>query len=392
MQGRNRRILDASSGNIAVVLDGRAGTTTSKGTTRIQQTEGYLGDAVEAAMVANELVDQGLNVTIYTPHLGTLSGDPDRNVSVNEIPIDMTHYPNYPWSHDLIRHIAHQTPNTPVFFPLNGQTPLFIQPNRDGTIANQDDIDYLQRATHGEVGDNMVLDNHVWHKRGVHQLQALQANLDLLGLDVSSWDRLPPAYLNPSPQARQNAQALASELLPNTSGDKIPLYVHIGVATGGIKVKAKYFPIDLWKETFDVMRERNLPISSIVFFIPSDEDQAKDTVEVLEYAGMHGLPTVAMPERAAASRYGWSFGTFVGFLQELSKRNGMVLGCDSMPVHAAAATGNRTVVIGNKTFSPIFYAPRDATIALPKGTNNFTRNVRPHQVVAAMEHELSISR
>jgi len=393
IRDRNREMVDRAGGNISVVLDGRAANIEGTPYT----TEGYLGDMVEASSAVTALSDLGANVTVFTPHIGTITPDPGRNIQVVELPISTPHLPHFPWTPETLQFIHHANPDSALFFPLNGSLPTFIRTNARGEILNGEDVRNIRSSIFGKNGivdadekrGRPVMKHTVWSREGLHQLQALQANLHLLGFDLNDQSDLPSSFLRPSRQAQQNATALSKEVFDglSSSDGKVPLFIHVGVATGEKKVRMKYFPKDRWKKTIAQMGVEGLPINNCIFFIPSDKDQALDTMEIAQVAESCGQRVTYMPEHALASRHGWSLGTFVSFLQQLSTHRGIVLGCDSLPVHASAATGNRTVVIGNRVFSPVFYAPRSATLALP--TEGFdTSSVTPEQVIKALAHTI----
>ena len=394
LRERNQSMIDASGGNISIVLDGRSGSIYEGSA----PTEGYLGDVVEGASVISALSDLGANVTVFTPHIGTITSDESRGIHVEGLPIDMPHQPHYPWTTQTLKFIHDTNPDSAIFFPLNAALPNLISTNDRGEILNIRDLQEIRLAIFGKTGVfdadqerlRTIIKESVWSKRGLHQLQALQVSLHLLGFDLDAHvQTLPESYLRPSPQAQQHARALSQELFRDrtSSEDGVPLFVHIGVATGSHKVDSKYYPMKHWKEVMGQLSTEGLPISGTIFFIPSDKKQAQDTMEIAQIAQANGQRVAYMPEQALASRYGWSLGTFISFLQQLSAHEGVVLGCDSMPVHAAAATGNRTVVIGNRAFNPAFYAPRAATMVLPS-ESLFTSSIEPSQVVRAVAHSV----
>ncbi len=389
----NQKALYRSNGRVSVVLDGRARSKT--GDPRI--TEGYLGDIIEASATIQPLVDAGLDITIFTPHTGTITSQGLPNLQIVGLPTHIPHIPHYPWTTELLAFTQQHNPETPIFFPLNAATPLLVTSSTNGTITNQEQLEQIRFWQYGKPGivnqdleyGRPIIKEAAWSAQDIHQLQALQINLDLLGIPLQE-NTLPPPYLKPSSIAQEHAAALVNTLFSEIKVPEgtHPLFIHTGVATGGMKVASKYYPPGKWEEFFAALQTANLPITSSIFFIPSDRQQAQEVQIVAKYAKDAGLQTAFVPEHALASQYGWSFGTFIAFLQELSKKDSIVLGCDSMPVHAAGATGNKTVVIGNKTFNPNFYAPRHATIALPLN-GLYTRDVEPDQIIRALQKAIN---
>ena len=125
LRERNQSMIDASGGNISIVLDGRSGSIYEGSA----PTEGYLGDVVEGASVISALSDLGANVTVFTPHIGTITSDESRGIHVEGLPIDMPHQPHYPWTPQTLKFIHDTNPDSAIFFPLNAALPNLISTN-----------------------------------------------------------------------------------------------------------------------------------------------------------------------------------------------------------------------------------------------------------------------
>lgn len=372
---RVNRINFGSSERVVIVLDGRYN----------GKTEGYLGDMVEATRLVRPLRERVKEVIIATPHTDIFEGTPDSNVSILPIPDNIEGIPKPPWDIKLRQYLYDLIRETPCIFPLNANNLNYAILGPDGQIRNEDDFAMVRnvvRPGYEELDINPV---H-WWRRGIHQLQALQVMYYLLGGDeAKEWTQFPDAYLYPSPSASSVAKDVVDlyGCFATSTRACPPVYLHIGVATNGRKLLAKYYPEDKWIQVLKGLAENQHAPNSVTFLEPSDPLQSTATLRLASSAVENGLHVAKVPMSQLRSK--WTLGSFIAFLQELSRHEGMIVGCDSMPAgHAGPAVGNPSVVLGSPAYNPGFYCPQDKSIVVMPSEGYYTSGIRPEHVVTAI--------
>jgi hypothetical protein len=382
---RNQAILDASK-EVNVVLDGRVNIFN----------QGYLGDLVEATRIIDPLLISGKKVRIITSHGDIFSGSGSDSVEVRGIPSDIPPANQYPWDQRLLRFIGQNANLAPTIFPVNARVPIAFNIDRQGTIKNGEEIDYLNKLLNQST-KQIGIRHEKWSKRGVHQLQALQAFSYLLGMDSLNWSQFPEAFFYPDDYSVKVADEVIGYYHCFYSREnKTPLLLHPGVATDGRKIDLKGYPEEKWKDVITAISESQAPVDSLTMLKPVDQDQSQIAGRLIKHAEKNGFNVSEVPMEDILKNYGWSFGSFVSFLQELSMRRGIILGCDSMPAgHAGPATNIRAVVLGSPFFNPTFFGPaQNSLIVMPRHDleeHNLTdvkdlktKHIKASQVVAAI--------
>lgn len=380
IQAANKAKLD-SSDTVAVVLDGRVSI----------YNQGFLGDLVEASRLVTALRQADKRVKIISSHTDIFDGSSDQGVSVAPIPADLPSGNEMPWQPRLLEYVGKVADGSPVMFPMNAKMPLLLSVNPDGEIADKTRIDELNRFL-SQKETQVGIQPERWWRRGIHQLQALQIIADLTGIPGAlEWDRFPDAYLHPNKRAQRSVDKVINIyncFFKGASSDKVPLLVHPGVATNGRKIELKAFLESRWKKVLEEVKNEGLPIKSVNVLKPVDAQQGAMASRLATYAHELGFKTTALPEQKLRAKYGWSLGSFIAFLQELSHRQGIILGCDSMPAgHAGPAVDVPAVVLASPSYNPGFYCPpKDALVVMPKIVDDrgFTKDINPHHVVEAI--------
>lgn len=356
LRNRNRRLLDASD-VVNVVLDGRINIFN----------QGYLGDLVEATRIIDPLLENGKRVRIITSHMDIFGGAESGDVEIKGIPSDIPPANQYPWDQRLLRYIGKIGNGDPTIFPVNARVPIAFHVDNQGNIKNGEEIDKLNsllNQSHKQIG----IRHEKWSKRGVHQLQALQAFGHLLGIDTLSWTQFPDAFFYPDAYSVRVADQVISYYHCFYSGENnTPLMLHPGVATDGRKIDLKGYPEDKWKEVITAISDSKAPVDSLTMLKPVDQDQSQIAERLIKHAEKIGFNVSEVPMEEILKNYGWSFGSFISFLQELSMRRGIILGCDSMPAgHAGPAANIKAVVLGSPYFNPTFFGPaQNSLIVMP---------------------------
>jgi hypothetical protein len=380
---QNRAIL-AKSDTVTVVLDGRVNIFS----------QGYLGDLVEATRIIDPLLENGKHVRIVTSHTDIFGGAESNKLEVKGISSDIPPANHYPWDQRLLRYIGQAAAGSPVIFPVNARVPLAFEIDKQGEIKNGDIISVFNRMMN-QSDKQVGIRHEKWAKRGVHQLQALQGFSHLLGFDSLGWDKFPEAFFYPDSYSVKVADEVINyyHCFYSTNNDK-PLLLHPGVATDGRKVALKGYPEEKWKAAITKISTSSAPVSSITMLKPVDQDQAMMATRLIKHAERVGFNVSEVPMEDINRKYGWSFGSFISFLQELSMRNGIILGCDSMPAgHAGPAAHLKAVVLGSPFFNPTFFGPAEKSlVVMPKhdyskseGLHVKTVNINASQIGHAVE-------
>lgn len=373
-------------GNCIIVLDGRA----QPRQDGIIPTEGYLGDMLESSRMVNSVEKEGIQVTIATPHPKLFEGAV--NTEILPLPPQITGMPNFPWNDQLRQHISMMYPETPIIFPLNGQFPIVCQLDELGNFSPMSErierfVDnFVLPIKYGSDGGK-ILKPERYAKKGFHQLHALQMNAYLFGLQNTS---IEPAFIHPNQDAQDLAERIVQDaqcfapVSEDDNNNTVPVYIHIGVATGSNKIRAKYYPKEQWMSVLTLAREHLPQIRSLTFLRPTDNQQAKDTIEISRYARELGFRVSEIPLHR-----NFTLGVFMCFLKELQRCNGLVIGCDSMPVgHAASITGNYSVVLGSLAYPQHFYCPENkATVVMPPEHGVFTSTIPPTHIIEAISNQ-----
>ncbi len=379
---RNNIQLLNSSNTTTVVLDARTNA----------YNQGFLGDMIEASRLVTALRTVGKNVRIVGSHTDIFTGTNDSGIEVIPIPADLPPATERHWQPQLLEYIGEATKGSPVLFPMNARLPLLLDINRTGEIQNQDMLSMLQSYLR-QTSSSPDIKPERWMHRGIHQLQALQITAHLIGLDgVYDWDKFPDAFLHPTDRARKSAEKITNIyrcFFNGSNHDGIPYLIHPGVATNGRKVDQKAYPETRWKRIIEGMTDENLALKSLSLLKPVDPAQGAMTTRLAEYAKSLGLKTALLPEQELRTKYGWTLGSFIAFLKELSHRRGIILGCDSMPAgHAAPALDIPAVVLGSPSYNPGFYCPpKDALIVMPNTRDGiaYTKDINPLHVLESLK-------
>lgn len=372
LREQNLRVLEKRN-KVVVVADGR---------NYISKFQGYLGDMIETTRLITAFRNQGTEVVVATPNTDIFAGKADDGVEVETIPSDVPGTPFYPWNNRLLEWLHSRIGDLPCLFPTHGTLPLLVELAAGGKLKDmsQDAVKHLHSFVNLEE-ERTGFHARRWGNRAVHQLQALQIMADLVGVkDAYSWQRFPDAFLYPDEVSRGIVMPVVEDTL-GLSVDKANVLFHPGVAQHNRKVSEKFYPENMWQQAFlhAAYDRASLQVDSLLFYRPVDAEQVPVIERLQRYAEGLGLPS-----RLIDSRVGdrpWSLGSFIAFLQELSRKRGIVLGCDSMPAgHASPATGNYSEVLGNTTYPPQFFAPHErALLVMPKG-GQATRFVKPESV------------
>lgn len=372
---RNNRTDFGSSERVVIVLDGRY-----KG-----HSEGYLGDMVEATRLVRPLQARLKEVIIATPHPDIFEGKPDSNVSILPIPEEIGGVPKPPWDIGLREFLYDQVGETPCILPMNANNINYAILGPDGQIKNEETF-VMTRDVIRTGWEGLDIDPQNWWRKGIHQLQALQTMYYLLGGDdAKEWSQFPDAYLYPSASATSVAKEVVELYGCFSTPTRVcpPIYLHIGVATNGRKLLAKYYPEDKWSQVLQTLARNPEAPNSVTFLEPSDPEQAATTLRLATTAVDNGLHVAKVPMSQLRSQ--WTLGSFIAFLQELSLHKGMIVGCDSMPAgHAGPAVGNPSVVLGSPAYNPGFYCPAERTLVVMPSENYYTSGIRPNHVAQAV--------
>ena len=379
----NKALL-SSSDAVTVVLDGRINIFS----------QGYLGDLVEATRIVDPLLQAGKKVRIVTSHTDIFD-ESNSNIEIHGFPADIPPANQYPWEPRLLSFIGKVTQGDPVIFPLNARVPLAFDIKPGGKVSNISAISdlngYLNQSDR-QIG----IRHEKWAKQGVHQLQALQGFVHLLGLSALDWQQFPNAHLFPDRYSLQTAKEVIKGYGCFYAPEKgTPLFLHPGVATDGKKINLKGYSEDAWKASIKKIAEAELPIGSLTILRPIDREQGLTASRLAKQAQETGLPVSEVPIDEVVKKYGWSLGSFIAFLQELSFRKGIILGCDSMPAgHAGPAVGLKSVVLGSPFFNQTFFGPaKDSFTVMPQynpEVDNFskvtTEFIKPDQITSALDY------
>lgn len=368
----------ASSDTVSLVLDGR-----SNGAK-----EGYLGDMIEASRFVDLLRRNGKRVVIFTSHEDLFQGTWDSEISVLPLPDRVWTSRSERLKPKFLKYIYSQVGDAPCVFPMNANLPVLIIPDRNGYVHNKESL-IVAREAFRPNAQRMLITRHIWGENGVHQLQALQITANLMGIDDARyWQQFPQAFLHPT----QYAQEVAAEVVRiygcfNGSKGCPPIYLHPGVAISDRKLKTKFYPEDRWSEVIQRMAVTPHISNSLTFLEPSDPDQGDMTSRLAAQAVESGLHVAKVPMSSVKKHYVWTLGSFVAFLQELSKHRGIVLGCDSMPAgHAGSATKNPSIVLASLAFNPAFYCPPEKALVVIPTKSPLTSSIDPERVVSAIQH------
>lgn len=374
-------VLLATSDVVTVVLDGRADIFN----------QGYLGDVVEASRVITPLQKAGKKVRVITSHTDVFEGATGANLDIVGLPADLPPANRFPWNPRLLRFIGNATNGDPVLFPVNARVPIVFDIDNEGDVKNISRISEFNRFIN-QSDKQIGIRHEKWAKHGVHQLQALQSFIDMLGIDSLNWSDFPDALLQPDRYSRGVAQKVISayHCFYNQENGS-PLFLHPGVATDGKKQTLKGYSEGKWKESITEIAGSGLAIASLTLLRPIDQEQSLMAIRLAEHARKEGLKVSEVPMDEIVKNYGWSLGSFIAFLQDFSFRKGVILGCDSMPAgHAAPATGIKSVVLGSPYFNPTFFAPpKDSLVVMPK---NIAIETNPHKVTTENIEANQISR
>lgn len=378
LRDENTRILN-STDKVAIILDGRA-----KGLA-----EGFIGDMIEASRMVNVIKSAGKDVIIATPHPDLFLANHDPSVRILPLPKTIQASHTAPWSPELLGFLQDSIGDTSCFFPMNAATPAFIQLGADGVVQNTDSLSLIKEAFRTN-GKNPRITPMLWGKYGIHQLQAFQINAYMLGIEsAENWQQFPKAFLRPSPQAREVAQEVVKiyGCFESESEDCPPLYLHPGTATNGSKLITKFYPEDKWADFINLLSTAPYTAGSLTFLEPTEPQQAAMTLRLASIAIEAGLRVAKVPMAFVKQKYEWTLGSFIAFLQELSRHRGIMVGCDSMPAgHAGPATGSMTVVLGSHCYNPGFYCPPRRSLVVLPSFEPYTSSIEPERVVKAMQY------
>lgn len=365
--------------SVAIILDGSS--TNSR--------EGYLGDMIEATRLINPLRNAGKEVIIITPHSDLFDGTADSKVSLLPLPKEAQASHIAPWNPALLDYLHNSIGDIPCIFPMNATMPALVQIGENGSIQNND-ILMLAKNVFGLYEKRMGILPTKWGNAGIHQLQAFQTIAYLLGIDEArTWQKFPSAFLHPANRAR----ATAAEVTriygcfdKSTYGEDCPpLYLHPGVAPNRSKIKSKFYPEARWIDFIHRITAARGLANSLTFLEPTDPEQGAMTLRLATEAVEAGLRVAKVPMTLVKQRYEWTIGSFIAFLQELSRYRGVIIGCDSMPAgHAGPATGNPSIVLGNLCFDPGFYCPPEKALLILPSKGSFTSAVEPERIVSAL--------
>ncbi len=377
LQETNLSILNSTS-TVGIVLDGRAK----------DAPEGFLGDMIEATRLVNIIRQNGKRVKIVTPHEDLFQGQTDPMVDIIPIPENVQASPAYPWRQELLSYLHEAIGDTPCLFPMNATTPAFIQLRAGGTIQNTDSLQLVREAFRPQ--SKRPLEPSFWGRFGIHQLQAFQVNAHLLGIEeASQWQEFPQAFLHPTKQAQEVAREVIGiyGCFNSAREDCPPVYLQPGVATNGSKLTTKFYPEDKWQEVITQLAVAPHTAGILTFLEPTDEKQASMTLRLATTAVEAGLRVAKVPMTSVKQRFGWTLGSFVAFLSELSRHNGLIVGCDSMPAgHAGPATNNSVVVLGSYCYDQGFYCPPKRALVVMPSTDAYTSYIEPKEVIAAVQY------
>lgn len=368
-----------STGSIAIIFDG-----SSKGSS-----EGYMGDMIEATRLVNPLRAAGKKVVILSPHADLFQGTTDPSISLLPLPEETRSSHIAPWHRELLSYLHDSIGDMPCIFPMNANMPALIQTKKDGTVKNNDILTLIQN-TFGLYEKKMGVLPQRWGIAGIHQLQAFQIVTYLLGMDdARKWQKFPSAFLHPSKSAKETATAVTRIygcFDKSTYGEECPpLYLHPGVAPNGSKLRTKFYPEDKWIDVIHGLAASHDLANSLTFLEPTDPEQGAMTLRLATAAVEAGLHVAKVPMSQVKKQYEWTLGSFVAFLQELSKHRGVIIGCDSMPAgHAGPATGNPAIVLGNLCFDPGFYCPPEKALYVLPSKGDFTSEVVPERVISSL--------
>lgn len=376
----NRQLLD-SSDTTTVVLDARTNV----------YNQGFLGDMIEASRLVTVLRETGKNVRIVGSHTDIFTGTNDPGIEVIPIPADLPPATEKHWQPELLRYIGESAKGSPVLFPINARLPLLLGINPQGDITNQETVSKFQGFLK-QTSPPPDIKPERWMHRGVHQLQALQITAHLIGLnDVYKWSKFPDAFLYPTESAQKSAEKIVNIyrcFFNGSNHDGIPYLIHPGVATNGRKVDQKAYPETRWRRIIEGMTDKDLSLKSLSFLKPVDPAQGAMATRLAEYAKNLGIKTALLPEQELRSKYGWTLGSFIAFLKELSHRKGVILGCDSMPAgHAAPALDIPSIVLGSPSYNPGFYCPpKEALVVMPNTLEGmaYTKDINPLHVIESL--------
>lgn len=365
---------------IAIVLDGYSNSSA----------EGYLGDMIEASRLVYALRTSGKNVTIVTPHADLFQGTTDKAINLIPLPEGTrgSHIP--PWAPELLTYLSEAIGDTPCIFPMNANTPAFLKLGKNGMVRNQESLMLSAQAFRMGPRGTYITPN-MWSRVGIHQLQAIQITANLLGLEkTNEWREFPKAFLHPTIQAQEVAKTVVRAYGCFDCGEERkecpPLYIHPGTAINGSKLTTKFYPEDKWLDVIRKLAHAEYASNSLTFLEPTDPAQGAMTLRLATTAVDAGLRVAKVPMAQVKTRYGWSLGSFIAFLQELSKHRGIIVGCDSMPAgHAGPATRNPAIVLAGN-FDPGFYGPADKALVVLPSKGNFTSGVDADRVVTAIEY------
>lgn len=350
-----------SSDVLTMVLDGRANI----------YNQGYLGDLVEATRIINPILASGRNLRIITSAPDVFSGFEGSNLEITGIPAHVPVATDLPWQPELLRYVGQQADSSPVLFPLNARVPMLFDINGQGEVRNLSAVSELNRFLN-QSQRQFGIRYEKWAKKGMHQLQALQVMTDLIGLDGSfDWSQFPDAFLHPDGHAKDTAAKVVNlyHCFYKSNG-RPPLLLHPGVATDGMKLKLKSYPESRWKRVITGISDEGLPVKSLTIIRPTDATQNAVAVRLVNHARKLGLKVSDVPEAKVRQDLGWSVGSFIAFLQELAHRQGVIVGCDSLPAgHAGPAVGIRSVVLGSPFFNPTFFCPPENSMVVMPNAN-----------------------
>lgn len=354
---------------VCIVLDGRGG---------------WLGDMLEASRLVTALRAEKKHVIIATPNQDLFTGSTDEGISIIPMSPSLPVAEEGHWNRQTLKFLRDNVQDTPVLFPLNGALPVLTQINKKGEIDNIDTLELLKYATRPSGSEYDIIPN-MWWKRGIHQLQALQIMAHMIGLNASVWNEFPNAYLHPNRQALSVAEeTMQRYVTPQIDGNRIPVLIHMGVATNGQKLRAKFYPEGKWKQILDELQSSGNNNFDLFFAEPSDPQQAEQAYTLARYANGIGLAAHFIPMNSIKD---WSVGAFIAFLQQFSHHRGIVFGNDSMPAgHASPTTGNTSVVLGSPVYHPGFYCPgENGLVILPNSSDkSFTTNIDPKHAAEAL--------
>ncbi len=376
LREENRSVLSHHS-QVGILLDGRVG----------YAKEGALGDMIEASRLVNVLRSIGKEVVIATPHPDLFRGTDNRSISIVEIPENIPPSPVPPHNRKLLSYLYRTSDGIPFIFPLNASIPALLQLGPDG-IVNRYALNLVTEAFE-EFGNPKLGPSH-GRESGIHQLQAQQVFTSTLGItEAESWQQFPAAFLHPTLEAQETAQAVVKVFgcFHSHIENCPPLYLHPGVATDGHKVRTKSYPEDKWEKVVKQLSSIPYTDGSLTFLEPTNEQQAAMTLRLATIALDAGLRVAKVPVALVNRQYHWTLGSFIAFLQELSNHRGLIVGCDSMPAgHAGPATNNPAIILGTHYFNPAFYCPPERALVVLPTRNPYTSSIEPERVVQAIQY------